>query len=122
MGAFRGDPHGELMFLPMPSLSGPRRHGAGDVLVLETSCGAPEASRVGSLGTTMWQPTVLRGRLFGHCQFAKSDGCGMTAFGAKRTFGPTPMSAECYYRAHALQQWRRHVAAFPVAVMPERMR
>jgi hypothetical protein len=33
--------------------------------------------------------------------------------GVKRTFGPTPMSSECCYRAHAVQQWRRHVAAFP---------
>jgi hypothetical protein len=33
--------------------------------------------------------------------------------GAKRSFGATTMSAECHYRAHAVQQWRHHAAAFP---------
>jgi hypothetical protein len=46
---------------------------------------------------------------------SRTDFAGMTASGgrAKRTFGATPMSAKCHYRANAVQQWRRHAAAFP---------
>src|SRR5258705_13837709 len=52
------------------------------------------------------------GDRFCHLGAGRSRDSAWSAPGAKQKHGPTPMSAKCHYRAHAVQQWRRHVATF----------